>query len=305
MLLYKYRGNSAFTDKIFISQKVWLSTANGLNDPFECSIQEIAKDWIEDKIKQYKVEQLNGFIAYATNCLNNKKNFFNLTPGQTKELLNVFKKEIKFNEKYKKYRKSIKDQTGHYPTDLNATFSAFDEQLNEVGIFSLTEEAENQLMWSHYGQQSKGIAIGFLVEENSKLADPNYCFKVNYSDELPKFTGDGIITETGFYFDSLNRPYAKQKISFSDPTFKAAISTKATCWNYEREWRYVEEKSGEYNLPGPIREVMFGLNCTSEIRQHYKNLIEKYIFNPVSLFEIKKAPNSNSFTKVHIEDLRK
>lgn len=44
-ILYKYRGNSEFTDKILLEQKIWLSKAKGLNDPFECKIQEIAKDF--------------------------------------------------------------------------------------------------------------------------------------------------------------------------------------------------------------------------------------------------------------------
>src|SRR5712692_3452331 len=34
----------------------------------------------------------------------------------------------------------------------------------QVGIFCLTEDADNQLMWVHYAEQQKGFAIGFHTD---------------------------------------------------------------------------------------------------------------------------------------------
>lgn len=298
MVLYKYRGNSDFTNQIFMNQKVWLSNASGLNDPFECSLQDIAKEWIEIQDKKGKQAHLAGFLMEAMNCVKHKQLFFNMKPAQVQSMLDVYKKKSSLTEKYQKYREFIKKKTGHYPTDILSTISEFDKQLNEVGIFSLSETAVNQLMWSHYAEESRGIAIGFAVEKNTKLSDANHCLRVNYSDVLPSFSGNGFIAHASFYFDEYGRPYAKQKISFNDPTFRLAISTKPTCWAYEKEWRYVEEKSGTYCLPGQIKEIVFGLRCTLENREKYKSLTEKYIVNPVSFSEIRKVPNSNKIVKV-------
>jgi hypothetical protein len=44
MYLYKYRSDSQNTESIFTTKKVWLSTAEGLNDPFECEIQAPSKE---------------------------------------------------------------------------------------------------------------------------------------------------------------------------------------------------------------------------------------------------------------------
>jgi hypothetical protein len=51
-IFYKYRSDSEYTEQIFTSGKVFLSTAEGLNDPFECSMQEIGKSWIEEKVRE-------------------------------------------------------------------------------------------------------------------------------------------------------------------------------------------------------------------------------------------------------------
>jgi hypothetical protein len=190
---------------------------------------------------------------------------------------------------------------GSYPSNPDDLFSNFDQQLNEVGIFSLSETAENQLMWSHYGEESRGIAIGFETSEKSKLTDKDHCLQVNYSDVLPTFKGNGFINQTSFYMDEFGRPYTKQKISLADKTFKLAVSTKPTVWNYEREWRYIEENSGSYPLPSKISEIVFGLRCSEENRDKYKTLIKDNFQYPISLFEIKNTPNTNKIEKVALE----
>ncbi|MCX8129418.1 MAG: DUF2971 domain-containing protein [Clostridia bacterium] len=301
MILYKYRANTEFTEKIFLDQKVWLSNASGLNDPFECSMQEISKEWTDKQVEEGMQAQIAGLVMGAMNHLANNQGFWGMKPYQVKAMLKTLGRKKSLEEKYKMCREFIKSKTGHYPSDLKATISEFDKQLNEVGIFSLSETCENQLMWSHYAEDAKGIAIGFSVEKNTKLTDANHCVKVNYSDILPEFTGDGFISELSIYIDEFGRPYSKNKISFSDPTFKLAVSTKPTCWSYENEWRYVEEKSGSYNLPAPIKEIVFGLRCPPENREKYRSLAEKYISNPINFYEIQKVPNTNSIVKKEIK----
>ena len=46
-VLYKYRDDSPYTESMLLEKRVWLSTAQGLNDPLECQIGEIPKEWQE------------------------------------------------------------------------------------------------------------------------------------------------------------------------------------------------------------------------------------------------------------------
>jgi tetratricopeptide (TPR) repeat protein len=50
MTYYKYRTDSKFTEQIFTTGKIFLSNAQGLNDPFECSLQEIGHEWIDSPV---------------------------------------------------------------------------------------------------------------------------------------------------------------------------------------------------------------------------------------------------------------
>ena len=76
MTYYKYRADSEYTEQIFTSGKVYLSTAAGLNDPFECSLQEIGKDWIEEKVKEMQQAGLLGFLLEARKAQNHGTGFW-------------------------------------------------------------------------------------------------------------------------------------------------------------------------------------------------------------------------------------
>ncbi|EPO2768269.1 hypothetical protein ACT7UY_004547, partial [Yersinia enterocolitica] len=49
-ILYKYRDDSDRTEEIIKNKKIWLSSPIQLNDPLECRIGEIPKDWEERTI---------------------------------------------------------------------------------------------------------------------------------------------------------------------------------------------------------------------------------------------------------------
>ncbi len=293
MTLYKYRNDSDFTEIIFSDKKVWLSNAAGLNDPFECTISEIAKDWIEQEVNKLKSAHMAGFIHAALISIKNKKFYYDLNPKRTKEFLEKFKQKD-FDSKYRTVREFIFKKTGKEISNPETTFANLDSQLNEVGIFSLTELDTNELMWAHYADSSKGIAIGFERSDGSKLTNDDHCLKVEYSNDRPDFKGQGLKLEVSFYLTGPN----SQRISFNDSTFKKAVSTKNTIWEYEKEWRYIESKAGSYPLPSTLKEVIFGLKCPAYTRKKYINLIAKNFDNNIEFYEIVIPQHTNKLLKI-------
>lgn len=89
-----------------------------------------------------------------------------------------------------------------------------------MGVFCLTENVRSVLMWSHYANHHRGIAIRF------SFTDPLYdermtLFRVRYQEEraiLPAFFGGGDQADA----------------------IMAALCTKAEFWSYEKEWRFLE-----------------------------------------------------------------
>jgi hypothetical protein len=294
MIFYKYRGNSDFTNSIFTKKKVWLADAAHLNDPFECTIQEIAKEYIDEQVKEMKMGHIMGFVQSAINSIKQRSDFYGLSVKQTKQFLNKFKAKLTLEEKYTTTREFIYRKVGREISNPELTYANFDEQLNKVGIFSMTETCENQVMWAHYGDESRGVALGFENTLETKLASPVHFLKVNYSDDLPAFNREGFLVETSFYIQGSNT----QKIVFHDPTLQAAISTKPICWDYEKEWRYVEEFAGSYPYPGTLKELVFGLKCSEVKRKEYIKLLNSSGHKNIKLFEIIKLPNSNQIKKI-------
>ncbi len=299
MIFYKYKSDTKYTEDIFLKRKVYLPTAEGLNDPFECSIIDIGRDWIFEKIKEMQQASVVGFILEAKRAIDNKNSFFGLNHIETEIMLKKIE-EFKDIGQASAYRSEvIKNFTGRSPAQSEQLFSGLDAQLLSVGIFSLSVNSEHPLMWTHYAGEHSGICLGFKKTEGSRLSNSENLLPVIYSDKLPEMNKNGFNTEMIISIDEKGHPYTSSyKIDFSDSTFQKAISTKPTCWRYEEEWRYVEPYSGEFEWPGQLCEVIFGLKCNEERRQHYIKLIEENVEYPVCLYEMTKKRGSNQLEKV-------
>jgi tetratricopeptide (TPR) repeat protein len=294
MIYYKYKSDTIYTEDIFLKRKVYLSTAEGLNDPFECSLIQLGKDWILEKVKEMNQAGVAGFVIEAKRAMDSQQPFFGLNPMKTEKILENFK-ELKDINEVAAYRSEVmKKLTGHYPANSEQLFSRLDAQLLSVGIFSLSVNPIHPLMWAHYAGEHSGICLGFEKTENSRLSNPEHMLPVIYSDKLPEMDKNGFNVEMGFSLDENGRLYTSSyKIAFSDSTFQKAITTKPTCWQYEEEWRYVEPYPGEFEWPGKLVEVIFGLKCSEDRRKHYIKLLEENVEYPVSLSEMKKKRGSN------------
>jgi hypothetical protein len=97
----------------------------------------------------------------------------------------------------------------------------------EYRVVCLSAVPNNILMWSHYADSHKGIALGFEARSaNSWLlaAKP-----VLYSKQVP--TGAASI-ENFVAFITSQRPQPKNEMAFQNAAF-----TKSLDWSYEQEWR--------------------------------------------------------------------
>lgn len=284
---------------IFTTGKVHLSTANALNDPFECSLQEIGKDWINNQLTQMKLAAVLGFIMEANRSIKAKTPFFGLVIKEIKAVLVALLRKKDLESKYKYFKKMMHKFNGHPPSDCDNFFSNIDNQLNKVGIFSMSTSPLIQLLWAHYTEDHKGICIGFTPTEEGKLNNPEHCLQVVYSDSIPKMSSDGFKSQMDFDLSSLGRIHVSSfHVAFSDKTFQSAISTKPNCWAYEKEWRYVEPLGGEYEWPGKLSEIVFGLKCPEKRREYYINLAERNVPNEVFLYEIVIKSGTNEIERI-------
>lgn len=284
MIVYKYRTDSERTESILKNKEVWFANPTTLNDPLECSIQEIAKNSIEKCCEQEKLEQIEGLI-FAYIMTPERGTMYGLSKNKIKKVISRIgeKKEIK--EKYKIYADFVKSRTGNYPSNPAAKYNHISEILNNVGIFSLSETCENELMWGHYADGGKGIAIGFNIKDNSSLTDNSLFLKVKYTD-TPLILKDRMKAVLALTLGENGKPLFFQSPAFDDPFLKDVMSTKNTTWEYEKEWRCIEQTSGLKHINSPIEEIVFGIKCPQHIREKYISIANENCDKTIRFFEI-------------------
>lgn len=283
-ILYKYRGDNEFTEKLITTNEVWLSDPASLNDPLECRTGKLDQKWKKSSIKSIQDAHMSGFILSACQAVEKREAFFSFSFRKLRRFLREIKKLNTREEKYRKIR-SFYDYHKCPLSNPASTFDVYETTLAKVGIFSLSECPRNDLMWAHYADNHKGVAIGFKCSSCSKLADPLKTLKVIYSDQKPKFS-DSFRNSLAFSVTPEGGLQGSPILQFDDPMFINAVSTKPKSWGYEKEWRYIEPHSGLHEAPGPISEIVFGYKMPQERREHYVDLVSASIDSDVVYREI-------------------
>ncbi len=88
------------------------------------------------------------------------------------------------------------------------------------GIFCLSTDPRNILMWSHYGQHHKGIALQFEYARDP--VNFSYVLPINYSNRYPAIN----------YFAGRE-------------DYSTLVLRKYCDWAYEKEWRLVKNENAE------------------------------------------------------------
>ncbi len=150
----------------------------------------------------------------------------------------------------------------------------------EVGVASLTEENDNILMWSHYGENHKGLVVGFKTDHQFFLSQ--------YVDEKRSSFRQVEYRKI--------RPtiHLQEAVSgFTD--INAMLYTKSKLWEYEKEWRIsvggisrkpANEKPGLVPIPAEaVASVYIGLNASPEMRAKALSFCSKH--NIEHLYQMK------------------
>jgi len=143
----------------------------------------------------------------------------------------------------------------------------------EKGIFSLAERPECPLMWSHYGDQHKGICLGYSVP-NDASAQPH---QVDYF-------GRRQIRA------SVVAAMLKGEADAQHEVDKTALLRKAHAWNYEKEWRLIG-KRGQHDSMLELKEVVFGMRCSSSVIYAVVKALEERS-RDVRFYEIREKNNT-------------
>ena len=238
--LYKYYPASSL-EHIFRYWTIRFTPAVAFNDPFEC-LPHVISIAPKEHLKRMIELHAGKIIKEETAHLKKKK---------ARRIQKLLRAKNNLNE----FSEGIEHLSVNAAQVIRDKF--YEQASKQFGIFCLTEEKINLLMWSHYANSHIGFVVGFEMESDF--------FKNGYS--LPKWKPRKI-------------NYVQERPSkfFSDfnSDMKEFFYTKGDIWKYENEWRmiaplelplaWVEGKpKGVHPLPKKsVSEVIFGARISDE-----------------------------------------
>jgi hypothetical protein len=187
-----------YTRDIITSCRIWHPSPKDFNDPFDCHI--------------------------------------NIDANNTKDEIKAFVDRVWFSEVKAIRRKITTDLITNKAKFRKLITTRSRETADALPICCYGEEADNILMWSHYGDSHKGVCFKFKVAN-----DPAFfrdIFKVKYVSKYPHFN------------------LLRQLAEITEIVF----ARKSVIWAYEKEWRVFQRgKPGGYPFAKvALAEIVFG-----------------------------------------------
>ena len=223
--LYKYRVVDAptpgYTERIFTHREIYFAAPTSFNDPFESRVLVSMDGTPEQKLAKLR----------------------RAVQGQ-KPQMDAAKVEEWAN---RLAATGLGDPT-RTAEALSTTFRT------QHGVLSLTEHADDILMWSHYADNHTGLCLEFQVDRQDRFLGARV-MPVVYSDDYPVIR----------YFSDDD----------GDNVETVALR-KAASWSYEAEWRVVDPKVG----PGPQKfpaEILTGVIMGERISPADRSLVESWV----------------------------
>jgi len=119
----------------------------------------------------------------------------------------------------------------------------------ERGICCFSKSYSSPVLWSHYGDQHRGLCIGYGIDRTPKPQ----LQKVIYGKSR------GIKTS------ALVRAFIHNDCEAQDELDRNVLLQKAGEWRYEHEWRLIGPQ-GLQDSPLLLKEITFGLRCPPSVK---------------------------------------
>lgn len=267
---YKYRAFDSRTVESLCLDLLYYAKPTELNDPLECSpiletdssVTEL-RNLLNKLIQRRVVSETIGYLkkalikgakadAHASKLATNASN---------RTLLEIT---------YQATDPEVHSGTVEEAESWLLTRHIQDEMLQhyDKGVCSLSTVYNSPLLWSHYGDQHKGICIGYDLDRQPKPLP----LKVIYGGSRTIKTSaviKAIIDGDQSARESLNHD---------------VLLRKAPGWSYEKEWRLVDSP-GLHESCLRLRDVTFGLKCPSSVKHAVISALHRHHY-PVKFYDM-------------------
>lgn len=169
-------------------------------------------------------------------------------------------------------------------TSLHDLARKISQSTDDSGVFSLSKNVTDELMWAHYGASHCGLVIEYNLDQLIRFCSRQHlnCFGVKYVKEPPDLDMQSLQGRT-------------------NEAVRSMLGHKSPRWSYEEEFRIVLENM-HGSLPHDyraVKSITFGLNVPDQVR---KNIFEATKHKVPEYHEIRKVPESYLLERRPIEE---
>ena len=175
---------------------------------------------------------------------------------------------------------------GDSPRYVKESYQGLLDKIQASGVYSLSKEINNELMWAYYASGHYGYAIIFDTEVLAKSYDRGkwggmYEFDVDYKKNVPRFD--------------------ISKINNQIETLICLVGTKSKAWKHEAEHRLIFDKGGQvlkidYRA---IKGFVFGCRMEAADMDYVMNV---FAGRDLKYYQMELRNNSYEFVLKQMDD---
>ena len=280
--LFKYRALTNRTLDMIVSDEVYFADPSTFNDPLDTrpSLEvDVDNDKLEVVLRQLVERRINAEKTAAAKSIRYKG------PRTVDHIERLSRRQADRLVKDIEYHASNPEYGGEKHKRFLLKHSIEDELLRQYdkGIVSLAARSSCPLMWSHYGDQHRGICIGYSIPD--RVAENIH--KVEYRG--------GRLVQAGKLVAML-----EGSVSARLEVDEAVLLRKAGSWRYEHEWRLIGAL-GLARSPLEMEEIVFGMRCKGSTKYAVMKALEGRE-HEVKFFEIREVPGRFGLRKRAFRD---
>ena len=270
--LFKYSKINEYTIESLSEGKIYLAPMNEMDDPFECSANlDLAKiyDQNQDSITNEAFEAIVNIAMQYSNPDEREKiraiidacKLPNNTMDKAKLLSSLIELNVGVVPQYIVF---IINMLANLPEqilspdnkrNLEKLISLAPSMSKILGIYAMSEDKDNQVLWSMYTDNYRGICIEYDFEHEIELAF--HTLPVLYQKDR---NNNAIALILEDFINGFIKSFTLGGIDTNRIAYITLLLTKSTDWEFQHEWRIFGDANTKVNAP-KINAIYLGNKC--------------------------------------------
>ena len=263
--LYRYRKFNAYTLDMVVNDKLHYADPTTFNDPLDTKPSldiDLDDGELEGVVRDLVRQRVSSEMRAAAETLKVRgAKVFDRIENTGHRQADRLIAEIAYSA----------TAPGYGPDDYKRLLGRYIEvellRRHDKGIVSFAEKANCPLMWSHYGDEHRGICIGYSVPADTT----GNVYKVDYG-------GSRLVQASKVAAMLKKDDTARRHVD------EAVFLRKAGSWRYEQEWRLIG-RQGLHDSPLELEEIIFGMRCKESTKYVVMKALEQRE-RPVKFYEM-------------------